>query len=279
MNALIQPLTYEQQIAIKHVICLLEPFERYAGKTGRNVSEQFRGKTIKSEDGTSWDFQDTFLTQLSVCAGAFHEKLTDVPTREYALKEFYKWVNHSGITANNCPRDFAHFLIEANSVLSGKGEEIMKKTREFLKNKKTTATAQDSLELFHSNQGFLHQNRDMKKSLENRDFDAVEIPKIKGNWELGRRVYEEIEAGHIFEHAEYNLFSPYNEQQRTSDNSSHGGNIQVSGWDNNSSPQNQQNSSNLTKKIFVTSFILLGLASLVFFVFYIKLRKSKVVRR
>src|SRR3989337_3054155 len=112
-----QKTLHQMKLLLGNFHYMLEPLEEYIEKAGyypnfRSRRQLYR-KSIKDSEGPLWNDEDLFLTQLFVFAAAAHGKPQFF--REVIREEFYKWINYTGITANNCPERLKHFLIEINN--------------------------------------------------------------------------------------------------------------------------------------------------------------------
>jgi len=211
-----QPLAYEYQRALDILCKALEAFEGYVNKTGRNINSQIygTGKWIKDYGGSAWDFQETFLIHSMICGATFADKSMLSSVREFTKKEFYKWINRSGIPADNCPRDLAHFLIEMRDILDGDNKKIVRENNQNLENKKKPSIKVHN-ETFFEYQKFAHETEEKKESFGNKKLNEVGIQGQFGedDWKKGEEIFTEIEKKYRREHNAYYLFVPYGEQQ------------------------------------------------------------------
>lgn len=204
----IQETAHEMELVIDTFHNTLEVLEEYIGKLNHypnwDSRRQLYRKKIANSDYTLEGFEDMFLTQL------FIVKASVVNKPEFFLKEvqkeFNKWINATGIDANNCPEKLKHFLFEVNEVLEGRGENIVNQTRELIKDRELTTD--EALGFFGKLQKPLNKNRERGNLLEGKNWDEAENRnEIGGDFEQGKKTFGQISQGFSSRHAEFDLFS------------------------------------------------------------------------
>jgi hypothetical protein len=163
-----QRTLHQMKLLLSNFHYMLEPLEEYIEKAGyysnfRSKRQLYR-KTLQDSEGPVENDEDLFLSQVFVFASAIQEKPDFF--REVIQQEFYKWINYTGITADNCPEVLKHFLIEINNVINGNDEKIIRESRERLKNYKVNP--KDIIGLFSGLQQPLNRNREQRVALEGK---------------------------------------------------------------------------------------------------------------
>ncbi|CAG8709812.1 14114_t:CDS:2 [Dentiscutata erythropus] len=184
----------------------LEGIEAYIAKTNKypNKNQIYRtGKgTIKDYSGFTEDYYDIALTNLLTLSGIV--KATSLPeVKEYALIEFYKWIDYSDITEKNCLPDLDRLLIGVHESLKGKGKKILEDTKTYLTN--TEQPPKESfINVFSTTQKFVHETRELKEGLKDQKFDKSS--KFHGNSDKERRTFEMIEAKYVEAYLSNNFY-------------------------------------------------------------------------
>jgi len=117
----------ELEISINRLALTLEPLEEYIRHANYfsdwTSKEQFFRRTIPGSN--KWDLEndeDCFFSNLSISQPWFKDEPESV--RKEVQKEFYKWIDYSGITAENCPENLKYHLNEINEILEGRGDRF-----------------------------------------------------------------------------------------------------------------------------------------------------------
>jgi hypothetical protein len=163
-----QKSLHQMKLLLGNFHYMLEPLEDYVEKSGyypnfRSKRQLYR-KSIRSSEGPIENDEDLFLTQLFVFAAAAKGKPKFM--REVVQEELYKWINYTGITADNCPEKLKHFLIEINNILEGEDGKIIRETREMDKNAEVDPRA--VVGIFSSIHQPLNRNREQRVALEGK---------------------------------------------------------------------------------------------------------------
>lgn len=115
------------ELSINRLALTLESLEEYIRHTGHYSDwankEQFYRRTIG--DSNKWDLdndEDHFFSCLSISQPWFKDEPESI--RKEAQKEFYKWIDYSRITAENCPEKLKYHLNEMNEMLEGRGDRF-----------------------------------------------------------------------------------------------------------------------------------------------------------
>jgi len=201
-----QKSLHQMKLLLGNFHYMLEPLEEYVEKAGyypnfRNKRQLYR-KSIKDSEGPLWNDEDLFLTQLFVFAAAAHGKPQFF--REVVREEFYKWINHTGITAENCPEKLKHFLIEINNILDGNDEKILRETRE--RNKNVEIDPKAVVGIFSSIHQPLNRNREQRKVLEGKSWNELgDEDKFEGDADLGKQTFEQIKLSVSIPHERFML--------------------------------------------------------------------------
>jgi hypothetical protein len=201
-----QKTLHQMKLLLGNFHYMLEPLEDYIERAGyypnfRSKRQLYR-KSIKSSNGPLENDEDLFLTQLFVFAAAAHGKPQFF--REAVREEFYKWINHIGIAANNCPERLKHFLIEINNILDGNDEKILRETRERDKNVEIDPKA--VVGIFGSILQPLNRNRDQRVALEGKNWDELpDDDKFEGDPDLGKQAFEQIKLSVSIPHEQFML--------------------------------------------------------------------------
>lgn len=116
---------------------------------------------------------------------------------EELKKEFYQWVNSTGININNCPERLKRLLIEAHGVLEGGGDkfaiEKAQQAHQYVEGMSDEDFQRKMNEAFGSFQAPLQNERGIAESLEGQSYKEVSIDKrIGGNAEQGQEAFGQI---------------------------------------------------------------------------------------
>jgi hypothetical protein len=147
----------------------LEPLEEYIEKAGYYSEFQIRRqryrKTISDSEGPVENDEDLFLSNLYIFAQLTVKGKPEF-FREVIREDFYRWINYTGITAENCPETLKHFLIEINNVLSDKSEKIIAETDRGTID--VEINPKEMVGIFAGLQNPLSENRQQKKESEGK---------------------------------------------------------------------------------------------------------------
>lgn len=217
---LAQPLAADTLTALDTFLNLLEPLEGYIVKTGRKINSQLygSGRSIKDFSGTASQFQNAIVLQLMGCALTFnkqHNPALSFPIMKLAKDNFYKWVYRSKMPRD---RDICHFLIEIHDTLEGRCENILKQKKPEPQGQMTVGK---NTEVFFSYQQELNKVDEFRKSAGSKVLGELPFQQIEGNENdrnEGEAIFREIEAMYRFEHNEYDLYTPYGQQQNIYNN-------------------------------------------------------------
>ncbi|MCE8167843.1 MAG: hypothetical protein I3273_04535 [Candidatus Moeniiplasma glomeromycotorum] len=117
----------ELELSINRLAFTLESLEEYIRHAGYysdwSSKEQFYRRSIG--DGNKWDLENDeehFFSNLWGAKLWFEDEPESI--RQETQKEFYKWIDYSGITAENCPEKLKHYLNEINEILEGRGDKF-----------------------------------------------------------------------------------------------------------------------------------------------------------
>ncbi|CAG8645563.1 25443_t:CDS:2 [Gigaspora margarita] len=145
----------------------IEALEEYVEKIGYpGFKKQIFDKSINSLDRSSEDLADDFLCQLYY---AIHIN--------YLL--FKETKLHTGIKADNCPKNLQHYLFTINEVLEDEGENFVQQTDE-KNNSGKKSDPKDVQELFNKYQ------QELNNPSEKKEID------IQGNAETGKEIFQQI---------------------------------------------------------------------------------------
>jgi len=154
-----QKSLHKMKVALDTFYNVLEPLEEYIEKSedfpGFISKRQIYRKNIRDSEGPLENDEDLFLSNLYIFARTFHGK------PEFFMKviqeNFYKWINATGITAENSSEELKHFLIEINNILEGNDEKIIKESIE--RNKNIEVDPKEMVGIFAGIQNPLNKNR------------------------------------------------------------------------------------------------------------------------
>lgn len=205
-----QETFHEMELALDSFYSTLEPLEEYIGKANYYPNDwgnrrQIYRKVIKDSNDTLEGFEDLFLTDLFCFKGQIRKK--DDYFREKLKQEFCKWIDATGITAENCPERLKHFLYEINEVLEGRGEKIVSQTRELIKDQELTP--KEALGMFGQLQNPLNKGRDRAEALDGKKWnnESENENKIDGDPTRGRAIINKISQDISFKHKDFDLYS------------------------------------------------------------------------
>lgn len=190
----IQETAHEMESVLSTFYNCLEALEEYIGKLNHysnwHSKRQIYRRSIADSNDTLEGFEDLFLTQLLTVKASINRKPEFF--RKEVQKEFYKWINTTGIDANNCPERLKNYLFTINEVLEGRGENFVNQTRELVKNVKLTP--QDALKIFSEIQEPLSKSDKRKKELEGKNWNEVEndVKLGGGDFEQGEKAVGQI---------------------------------------------------------------------------------------
>ncbi|CAG8696159.1 4248_t:CDS:1, partial [Dentiscutata heterogama] len=213
-----QELVYAQawdyQLLLDSLSFELEGIEAYIAKTNKypNKNQIYRtGKgTIKDHSGSAEDYYDTALTNLLTLSGMV--KATPLPeVKDYALIEFYKWIDYSDITEKNCSPDLGRLLIGVHESLKGEGKKILEDTKTYLANAEQPPK-ESFINIFSTTQKFAHETRELKEGLKDQKFDKS--PRFHGDSDKGRRTFEMIEAKYVEAYLSNDSYSQQENQMK-----------------------------------------------------------------
>jgi len=213
-----QKTLHQVKLALDSFYNVLEPLEEYVEKTGcysnfRNRRQLYR-RVIQDSEGTLESDKNLFLTDLYIFSGAVEEEADFI--MEVLKEDFYRWINHTGITAENCPKRLKHFLIEINNVLEGNDEKIVRETDERDKVRAKKPDLGKLVEIFSGLQQPLNRNRDQRKELGNRSWNELDDKdRLKGDADLGREAFERIERSVSNSHGNFQLWQRMGEEDAT----------------------------------------------------------------
>ncbi|CAG8783526.1 2130_t:CDS:1, partial [Cetraspora pellucida] len=197
LQGVIYAQAWDYQLLLDSLSYELEGVEAYITKTNKYPKKnQLYGTTkgtIKDHSGSAEDYYDTALTNLLTLSGMV--KATPFPeVKDYALVEFYKWIDYSKITEKNCSPDLGRLLIGVHESLKGEGRKILDDTKTYLANIEQPPN-ESFINAFSATQKFAHETREMKESLKDQIFD--QSPRFRGDSEKGKRIFEMIEMKYI----------------------------------------------------------------------------------
>ena len=116
--------------------------------------------------------------------------------RQASQKEFYKWINHSGITAENCPEKLKHFLNQINETLENGQSQLYQDYK----------VAKEKHDIFTLNESpfFVQASREVNKAFGFKSSSSEAewlnnkpkyyTAKIKGNAEAGEKTFSQIKS-------------------------------------------------------------------------------------
>lgn len=164
-----QKSLHKMKTALDTFYNTLEPLEEYIEKAGYYSDFQSRRqryrKTIMDSEGPVENDEDLFLSNLHIFAQLTVKGKPEF-FREVIRGDFYRWINYTGITAENCPEVLKHFLIEINNVLSDKSEKIIAETDRGTIG--VEINPKEMVGIFAGLQNPLSENRQQKKELEGK---------------------------------------------------------------------------------------------------------------
>ena len=189
------------ELSINRLALTLESLEEYVRHadyySDRKSKEQFYRRVI--QDSNKWDLEndeECLFSNLYLTRGWFKHNPESVQIE--VQKEFYKWIDHSGITAENCPEKLKHYLNELNEILEGRGENFYQAC------KAKSKEEWKKIEELVKSPVFSQASREV-----NRFFFAEHIPiksikireaKIVGNAEQGQKTFQEIKNSIASQH-------------------------------------------------------------------------------
>lgn len=201
-----QATLHQMKLLLGNFHYMLEPLEEYIERKGYypnfRSKRQLYGKVLPDSDLPVENDEDLFLSQVFIFASAVRRQPDFF--RGVIQEEFYKWIDYTGIVADNCPEVLKHFLIEINNVINGNDEKIIRETRE--KTRNYEINPKDIVGLFSGLQQPLNRNREQKVALEGKIWN--ELPnedKFNGNPNLGKLAFEQIERSVSIPHQNFRL--------------------------------------------------------------------------
>jgi hypothetical protein len=164
--------------------------------------------------------EDAFSTQLLYLESNL--KRRPIFVREALQEELYKWIDGSGINANNCPEKLKNFLFGINEILEGKGEKI----RRDVENEKPRVDANSPEYMEQMKNTFALFNSAAKRqtgietSLAGRMHKDIEIESrfSSSNVERGKQIFQQIAVGVAGSHETGFHFFPQQGQQNNLQN-------------------------------------------------------------
>jgi hypothetical protein len=185
------------EISINRLSTILEALEEYIRRTGHysdwKDKEQFCRRTMpgyKNEENKKWALERAeshFFSQFYVSCPWFRNETKSF--RQETQKEFYKWIDHSGITAKNCLDKLKHYLNEINEALESGNSSLHRAY-------KAANEKEDIFDLAES--PFYRQaNSEVSEFFGYANEPWIESPKyyeakIEGNAERGQKTFQQI---------------------------------------------------------------------------------------
>jgi len=211
---------YESKTTHDIFFMTMEWLEKYIEIAGYYPDWENR-KQIKNNNITRKDIignpkkaEDSFSTQLAL----FKDAVEDDPSflREEVKKEFYRWINATGINNDNSSEKLKHILFGVNEVLEGRGEKIQRdienRKREIDPN--STEYMEQLSKVFIHIQAPMYDEKETKRSLENKTHKDIEIRnKFGGNSEQGEEIISRI-AGQVYD--SYQNFHHFSQKEQES---------------------------------------------------------------
>lgn len=200
-----QESLHKMKLALETFHNTLEPLEEYIDKARcfPKFGRQLYRRTIQDSDGSLEEFEDLFLSQLFIFKSQIRKKPEDF--RKELKKEYYRWIDATGIDIDNCPERLKHFLFEINEVLEGRGDSIVNQTRELIKDQELNP--QEAVGLFGDLQNPLNRNRDLKQGRKGKKWnEAGNEGRIEGDFDQGQEVFNQISQS-VSSHDNFDLFS------------------------------------------------------------------------
>ena len=179
------------EISINRLAFALESLEEYIRHTKHYSEwaskEQFYDRTIPISN--KWDLdndEDHFFSNLSISQPWFKDEPESICKE--TQKEFYKWIDYSGITVENCPEKLKYHLNEINEILEGRGDKFRQAYQE---------AGEELWELIEKGSSvFWQATREVDRFFfgEPTSFEPKKIRdfKIEGNAEQGQKTFQQI---------------------------------------------------------------------------------------
>ena len=202
-----QKSLHKMKTALDTFYNTLEPLEEYIEKAGyysnfQSKRQRYR-KTIMDSEGPVENDEDLFLSNLYIFAQLTVKGKPEF-FREIIRGDFYRWINYTGITADNCPETLKHFLIEINNVLDDKSEKIVAETDRKVVN--VEINPKEMVGIFSGLHNPLNESGKQKKELEGKSWNELpEQDRLKGDAELGKQAFEKIERSVSIPHQNFCL--------------------------------------------------------------------------
>lgn len=210
----IQITAHQKKLVFNTFHNTIESLEEYIEKAGfypdfKNKKQIFV-KSINDANRSSAELADDFLAQLFCLKGMVNNKPEFL--RKEVQESFHKWINAVGIDINNCPKELKHFVFEINEVLEGRGEKIVRQTRELINDGREN-DPKDMLKIFSALQEPLNKNREQGNLLAGKTHKDIKIEsRFSGSGEMGKEALDRISRGTVSEHDDYHFFSQQNRQ-------------------------------------------------------------------
>jgi len=168
----IEITAHDKKLAFSVFHNTIVALEEYVEKIGYvGFKKQVFDKSINSPDRSPEDLAEDFLIQLYCLKAMVNKKPSFL--RDEIKEKFYKWIDATGINANNCSDKLKNYLFEINDILEGGGERFVKQTENNLDNGKSTP--KDALNVFSAFQNPINKNREQRELLKGKTHKDVKI--------------------------------------------------------------------------------------------------------
>ncbi|RHZ35583.1 hypothetical protein [endosymbiont GvMRE of Glomus versiforme] len=204
-----QLTAHQKKLVLENFHYAIESLEEYIEKIGLpGFRKQIFDQSINSPDRSPADLADDFLAQL-LCFKAIVNNKPEF-FREEIKREFYKWINATGINVNNCPKELKHYLFEINEILEGRGEKIVEQTREIIDGE---VDPRDVIKVFAALQVPLNNNREKGEALKGKTYRDIEVEsRFDGDSRQGDISFNQISWD--LNHDEFDFFPQVIEKKR-----------------------------------------------------------------
>ena len=203
---------YDRKIIHKLFRNTLEWFEKYIEVVyseyypNWRYKKQIHDNSIKRQDANDPKKIESLFS--SILFG-FKKMSEDKPKflLDELKKEYYEWLDVTGVDINDCPPRLKNFLFEVNEVLEGRGEKLERDTankkREIHPNSPEYGEALNKM--FSGIQNPLENARNEFKSLEGKTYKDIKVGNnFGGNSEKAEQVFKQMVGQHDYQ--EFNFF-------------------------------------------------------------------------
>ena len=153
--------------------------------------------------------RNVFSTSLLIFSGVLEEEYDESNQKLFLTQEFqqelYKWIDATGITAENCPNFLKSTIFEIHEVIKGSWQKILNDKE----NRKREIEIDDPKYLEKMNEVFekigpiQHQENQKAQKIVGKKWHEIEITtRFKGDAEVGKKTFQEI-ANSLVNHQDF----------------------------------------------------------------------------